>query len=344
MVVSAAGWAVTIGVIALLLAFDLVLATLRPHAVGYREAAVWSVLYIAAAVVFGLVFASVVGWGYGAEYFAGYLVEKSLSVDNLFVFVIIMSTFAVPREHQQRVLIFGIIVALALRAVFIALGAALLSLLSFMFVIFGLLLVWTAVRLFLHRDRDPDIQGNPLVRVSRRVLPVTDTYQGGQLIARVSGRRVVTPLFMVFIAIGGTDLLFALDSIPAVFGVTNQAYIVFVANAFALLGLRALYFLVTGLLDRLVYLSGGLAVILAFIGVKLILHWGHGLSSGVPEISTPVSLGVIAVILAVTIVASLIKSRRDPTARAHPGAVLRSTPRASAERRHSGGDREYLQS
>jgi TerC family integral membrane protein len=321
-VVTAAGWAVTIGVIALLLTFDLVLATVRPHAVGYREATLWSVSYIVVAVVFGLVFGSLVGWQHGAEYFAGYLVEKSLSIDNLFVFVIIMTTFAVPREHQQRVLTFGIIAALALRAVFIALGATLLSLLSFMFVIFGLLLVWTAVRLFRHRDQDPEIGNNPLVRISRRFLPVTDGYAGGRLISRDRGRRVVTPLFIVFIAIGGTDILFALDSIPAVFGVTDQAYIVFVANAFALLGLRALYFLVGGLLDRLVYLSGGLAVILAFIGVKLILHWGHGLDPRVPEISTAVSLGVIAAVLAVTTVASLVKSRRDPTARAHAGAVL----------------------
>ncbi|HEY1323899.1 MAG TPA: TerC/Alx family metal homeostasis membrane protein [Streptosporangiaceae bacterium] len=335
MVVTAAGWAVTIGVIAVLLAFDLLLATVRPHAVGYREAAAWSAFYIAVAVVFGLVFASVVGWGYGAEYFAGYLVEKSLSVDNLFVFVIIMATFAVPREHQQRVLTFGIIAALALRAVFIALGAALLSLLSFMFVIFGLLLLWTAVRLFRHRDQDPDIENNALVRSSRRILPVTDSYAGGRLFSRERGRRVVTPLFLVFIAIGGTDILFALDSIPAVFGVTDQAFIVFAANAFALLGLRALYFLVTGLLDRLVYLSSGLALILAFIGVKLILHWGHGLDHRVPEISTALSLVVIGVVLAVTTVASLIKSRRDPAARAHAGAVLGGPPRVPDEQRSS---------
>ena len=255
MAVTAAGWALTIGVIVALLALDLVLATIRPHAVGYREAAAWSAFYIAVAVVFGLVFAGQAGWGYGAQYFAGYLVEKSLSVDNLFVFVIIMATFAVPREHQQRVLIFGIIAALALRAVFIALGAALLSLLSFMFLLFGLLLIWTAVRLYRHRDQDPDIGGNALVRMSRRILPVSDALRRGKLIARVGGRRVVTPLFIVFITIGGTDILFALDSIPAVFGVTSQPYIVFVANAFALLGLRALFFLVTGLLDRLVYLS-----------------------------------------------------------------------------------------
>jgi tellurite resistance protein TerC len=337
MVVTAFGWALTVGVIVALLAFDLLLATLRPHAVGYREAAVWSAFYIAVAVVFGVVFASLVGWGYGAEYFAGYLVEKSLSVDNLFVFVIIMAAFAVPREHQQRVLIFGIIAALVLRVVFIALGAALLSLLSFMFVIFGLLLLWTAVRLFRHRDQDPDVGNNALIRASRRILPVSDTYDGGRLISRAGGRRVVTPLSIVAIAIGGTDILFALDSIPAVFGVTDQPYIVFTANAFALLGLRALFFLVTGLLDRLVYLSSGLALILAFIGVKLVLHWGHGLDPRVPEISTALSLIVIAAVLAITTVASLIKSRRDPTARAHAGAVIGAPSRpAAGEHRPSG--------
>jgi tellurite resistance protein TerC len=336
--VTAAGWALTVGVIVALLALDLLVATVRPHAVGYREATAWSVFYITVAVVFGLVLASQVGWGYGAQYFAGYIVEKSLSADNLFVFVIIMATFAVPREHQQRVLIFGIIASLVLRAVFIAVGAALLSLLSFMFLIFGLLLLWTAVQLYRHRGEDPDVENNALVRVSRRILPVTGTYDGGRLISRAGGRRVVTPLFIVFITIGGTDILFALDSIPAVFGVTDQPYIVFVANAFALLGLRALFFLVTGLLDRLVYLSGGLALILAFIGVKLILHWGHGIDPRVPEITTAVSLAVIAVVLGVTTVASLIKSRRDPAARAHAGAVLGTPPPAAPdEHRPTGG-------
>jgi tellurite resistance protein TerC len=335
--VTAAGWALTVGVILALLAVDLVLATLRPHAVGYREAAAWSVFYIAVAVIFGLVFASQAGWGYGSEYFAGYIVEKSLSVDNLFVFVIIMTTFAVPARHQQRVLIFGIIAALVMRAVFIALGAALLSLLSFMFAVFGLLLIWTAVRLYRHRGEDPDVQDNPLVRASRRILPVSDAYAGGKLITRAGGRRVATPLFIVFLTIGGTDILFALDSIPAVFGVTGQPYIVFAANAFALLGLRALFFLVTGLLDRLVYLSGGLALILAFIGVKLILHWGHGLDHRVPEITTAVSLIVIGVVLTVTTVASLAKSRGDPSARAHAGTVIGApTQDGSGERRPSG--------
>lgn len=322
MEVTTLGWAVTIGVIVALLALDLILGTIRPHVVGFREAIGWSVFYIAVAVAFGVVFAGIVGWDYGTQYFAGYIVEKSLSVDNLFVFVIILSTFAVPREHQHKVLTFGIIAALALRVVFIVLGATLLNTFSFMFLLFGLLLAWTAVQLFRHRNEDPDVEDNVLVRATRRLLPVTDQYVGGKLIARLDGRRVVTPLLVVLIVIGGTDILFAMDSIPAVFGVTREPYIVFVANAFALLGLRALYFLVTGLLDRLVYLSTGLALILGFIGVKLILHWGHeDLDPKIPEVSTPVSLIVIAGVLAVTTVASLIKARRDPTARAHAGVV-----------------------
>jgi tellurite resistance protein TerC len=331
--VTAVGWTVTIAVIVGLLALDFVVATVRPHAVGYLEAAAWSGFYIAVAVIFGLILGTISGWDFGAQYFAGYVVEKSLSVDNLFVFVIIMSTFAVPREHQQKVLIAGIIATLALRAVFIALGATLLSLLSFMFLLFGLLLIWTAVRLYRHRNEDPDISDNALVRSARRILPVTDSYVGGKLTTRVDGRLMVTPLFIVFVTIGGTDILFALDSIPAVFGVTREAYIVFVANAFALLGLRALFFLVTGLLDRLVYLSAGLALILAFIGVKLILHWAHGLSDNVPEISTAISLAVIGAVLSVTIVASLIKSRREPAARAHAGTVLGSPAHPDHETR-----------
>jgi tellurite resistance protein TerC len=331
--VTALGWAVTIGVIVALLALDLILGTIRPHAVGFREATAWSVFYIAAAIVFGVIFANQVGWGYGTEYFAGYIVEKSLSVDNLFVFVIIMSTFAVPEKHQHKVLTFGILIALVLRVIFIALGATLLAAFSFMFLVFGLLLVYTAVQLFRHRDEDPEVEDNALVKATRRVLPVSGEYIGGKLVTRLDGRRVVTPLFVVLIAIGSTDLLFALDSIPAVFGVTEQPYIVFVANAFALLGLRALFFLVKGLLDRLVYLSTGLSLILAFIGVKLILHWAHtDLSPAVPEIGTPVSLAVIVAVLIVTTVASLIKVRRDPAARAHAGSLRGHDDRSAAER------------
>ncbi|GEL22622.1 tellurium resistance protein TerC [Pseudonocardia sulfidoxydans NBRC 16205] len=320
--IGALWWGATIGLVVLLLAIDLVAAAARPHRVGFREAVLWSLFYIAVAVAFGVVFWMTAGAQFGTEFFAGYIVEKSLSVDNLFVFVIIMSTFAVPEEHQHKVLTFGIVLALIMRAIFIAIGATLLNYFSFMFLLFGLLLVYTAVQLFRHRDEDPDVEDNGLVKVARRILPVTDEYDGGKLFTRLNGRRMVTPLFIVLVAIGGIDLLFALDSIPAVFGVTSEAFIVFAANAFALLGLRALFFLVKGLLDRLVYLSTGLAVILAFIGVKLILHWLHvDIAPSVPEIPTPLSLGVIVGILVVVTVASLIKTRNDPSAKAHAGSL-----------------------
>jgi TerC family integral membrane protein len=320
--ISGLTWGVTIALVLGLLAVDLVLAAMRPHKVGFSEAVAWSVFYIGVAVAFGIWFAAAYGGDAGTQYFAGWIVEKSLSVDNLFVFVIIMTTFAVPDRHQHKVLTFGIILALIMRAAFIAVGAALLSLFSVVFLFFGLLLIYTAVQLFRHRDEDPDVESNAVVRTARRLLPVTEDFVEGKLVTKVDGRRMVTPLFIVLIAIGGIDLLFALDSIPAVFGVTDEAFIVFAANAFALLGLRALFFLVKGLLDRLVYLSTGLALILAFIGVKLILHWAHtDISPAVPEISTPVSLGVIVVVLAVVTVASLVKTRKDPTVTAHAGSI-----------------------
>ena len=254
-------------------------------------------------------------------------------MDNLFVFVVIMSTFAVPAEHQQRVLTFGILVALVMRAIFIALGAALISAFSFMFLIFGLLLVFTAVQLFRHRDQDPDVEDNVLVRLTRRLIPVTDELPRRPHARPLDGRRVATPLFIVLVAIGSSDILFALDSIPAVFGVTEEAFIVFAANAFALLGLRALYFLVTGLLDRLVYLSTGLSLILGFIGVKLLLHYGHLQNDAVPEISTP----HVAARDRVRAGASpssrrCSRPRRDPSARAHAGS-LRDTREDDQRRR-----------
>jgi tellurite resistance protein TerC len=319
--VTTTAWAVTIGLILALLALDLLVSGRRPHAVGFREAVAWSVFYIGVALAFGVVFGVLAGWDFGAQYFAGYIVEKSLSVDNLFVFVVIMSAFVVPEEHQPKVLTFGILVALVLRAIFIALGAALLAAFSFMFLIFGLVLVFTAVQLFRHRDEDPEIEDNAVVRIVRWAIPVTTDYVGGSLFTRIDGKRAATPLFIVLVSIGSTDILFALDSIPAVFGVTEEAYIVFVANAFALLGLRALFFLVTGLLDRLVYLSTGLSIVLAFIGVKLALHWGHLQDDSIPEISTGTSLLVILVVLTITTVASLAKVRRDPAARAHAGSL-----------------------
>jgi tellurite resistance protein TerC len=330
--ISAVEWALTIGLILALLAVDLIVAAARPHRVGFREATAWSLFYILVAVGFGVWFALQHGSDFGTEYFAGYVVEKSLSVDNLFVFVIIMTTFAVPERHQHKVLTFGIALALVMRAIFIALGAALLALFSFMFLLFGLLLIYTAVQLFRHRDEDPDIEDNVVVRAARRVLPITDEYVGGRLTARIDGRRMVTPLLVVLIAIGSIDLLFALDSIPAVFGVTEEPYIVFTANAFALLGLRALFFLVKGLLDRLVYLSTGLSLILAFIGVKLILHWGHvDIDQQIPEIPTSLSLAVIIMVLVTVTVASLVKTRRDPTAKAHPGSLRAHQPPQGSE-------------
>ncbi|WP_306362411.1 TerC family protein [Nocardia sp. CC227C] len=335
--ISTLTWIVTIGLILALLAVDLIVAAVKPHRVGFREATIWSVFYILVAVAFGVWLAWQYGSGLGAEFFAGYVVEKSLSVDNLFVFVIIMTTFAVPEEHQHKVLTFGIVLALIMRAIFIALGATLLALFSFMFLLFGLLLIYTAVQLFRHRDQDPEVDDNVMVRAARRFLPITDDYVGGKLTTRVDGRRMVTPLFIVLLAIGSIDLLFALDSIPAVFGVTREPYIVFAANAFALLGLRALFFLVKGLLDRLVYLSTGLSLILAFIGAKLILHWAHvDIDDRVPEIPTSVSLGVIITILVVVTVASLIKTRQDPTAKAHAGS-LRAHPDQQRDRQGQPG-------
>lgn len=319
--VSTTAWLATVAAVIVLFAVDLGLAVARPHEVGFREAVLASAFYIAVAVVFGVVFGTVAGWEYGGEYFAGYILEKSLSVDNLFVFVVIMTTFAVPRRHQQRVLIIGIFLALVLRVVFILLGAALLETFSFMFLLFGLLLVFTAVQLFRHRDEDPSVDDNVVVGFARRHLPLTDEYDEGKLVTRIDGRRFLTPLFLVLLAIGSADLLFALDSIPAIFGITEEVFIVFAANAFALLGLRALYFLVTGLLDRLVYLSSGLALILAFIGFKLGLHWGHIQNESVPEISTGFSLIVIGVVLTITTVASLVKSKQDPSMKAHAGAL-----------------------
>jgi tellurite resistance protein TerC len=319
--VTAAGWVLTLSPLAALFGWDLLRTSRRPHAVSFTEAVFWSLFYIAVAVLFGVAFGLLAGWDFAAQYFAGYIVEKSLSVDNLFVFLIIMSTFAVPAEQQARALTIGIVTALALRAIFIGAGAALLDAFSVMFVVFGAALIATGIQLFRHRNEDPSVDDNILVAGARRLLPLSNRYDGARMITRSSGRRVLTPLFLVLLAIASTDLLFALDSIPAVFGVTQHAYIVFVANAFALLGLRPLFFLVSGLLDRLVYLSAALAVILVFIGVKLILHFVHLQEPSVPQVSTGVSLAVIVVLLGCATGASLIKAQADPTVRAHAGRL-----------------------
>jgi tellurite resistance protein TerC len=314
-------WALVIGAIMALIVVDLLTVSRKPHDVMFKEAAIWSIFYIGVAIAFGVWVWQTAGSQFGTEYFAAYLVEKSLSVDNLFVFIIILAQFAVPSIYHQRVLMFGVILALVLRAIFIAVGAAALAAFSFTFVIFGAILIWTGVGLFKHWDEDPSPEDNKLVKIVRKRIAMTDAYDGSKIFTRQNGKRIATPMFLVMIAIASTDLLFALDSIPATFGVTQEPFLVFAANAFALLGLRALYFLLKGLLDKLVYLSLGLSIILMFIGVKLIMTYVHEIWYEVPKIPTVVSLMVIALILIVSTVASLIKVKKDPSATAHPGRM-----------------------
>ncbi|MVA75473.1 TerC/Alx family metal homeostasis membrane protein [Auraticoccus sp. F435] len=313
-------WAVTIAVTIAFFVYEFYAHVRKPHEPTLGESARWSVFYIGLALLFGVGVGVVSGWTYGGEYFAGYLTEKALSVDNLFVFLIVMSAFAVPRMYQQKVLMIGIVIALIMRGAFIAVGAALIENFSWVFYIFGGFLLLLAVQ-----QARGGHQGNPadsrLMHLVRRVLPVTEEYHGDRLTVRQDGRRWATPLLLTIIAIGFVDLVFALDSIPAIYGLTSEAYIVFTANAFALMGLRQLYFLIGGLLERLVYLAQGLAVILAFIGVKLVLHALHVnelsfLNGGqpfgwAPEIPIWFSLLFIAATITVATVASLLKTRGD---------------------------------
>lgn len=319
--VNSTVWLVTVGLVIGLLLFDLLTSTRKPHDVSFKEATFWSIFYIAVAIGFGAWVWSEYGAQFGKEYFAAYVVEKSLSVDNLFVFLIILTNFAVPSIYHQRVLMVGIVLALIMRAIFIALGAAALNAFAFTFVIFGAILLWTGVKLFQHWDEDPDPKDNPIVRFAQKRIPFTNEYHGTKLFIKENGKRLATPLLIVMIAIGATDLLFALDSIPATFGVTQEPFLVFAANAFALLGLRALYFLIKNLVNKLIYLSLGLSFILIFIGVKLIMLWANKEFGIVPKIQTDVSLMVIGSILLISTVASLIKSKRDPSAKAHPGRM-----------------------
>jgi tellurite resistance protein TerC len=319
--VSLTTWLVVIGAILLLIFVDLVTVSRKPHEVKFKEAAGWSIFYIALAIGFGVWVWQSAGSVYGTEYFAAYLVEKSLSVDNLFVFIIILAQFKVPSIYHQKVLMIGVLLALVLRAIFIAVGAAALAAFSFTFVIFGAILIWTGFGLFKHWDEDPTPEDSILVKAISKRMTITKEFDGSKSFTKVDGKKVATPMFLVLIAIASTDLLFALDSIPATFGVTSEPFLVFAANAFALLGLRALYFLLKGLLDKLIYLSLGLSIILMFIGVKLIFTYLHETWSEVPKIPTLFSLAVIGVILTVSTVASLVKSKKDPTAHAHAGRV-----------------------
>ncbi|WP_333811566.1 TerC family protein [Timonella senegalensis] len=314
-------WIVTVALIVVMLTVDFVGHVRKPHAPSIKEAAVWSAIYIAIAVIFGGFIWAAYGSQMGTEYFAGYLTEKSLSLDNLFVFILIMAAFKVPREDQQKVLLFGIVVALIFRTIFILLGAAVIENYSWVFYIFGAFLVWTAIHQALPSKEEDEYHENALIRKLRTVLPLTDSYVGDRVFVKVDGKRMVTPMIIVMIAIGSADLLFAVDSIPAIFGLTQDPYLVFAANAFSLLGLRQLFFLVDGLLERLVYLNYGLAVILGFIGVKLVLHALHVNELpfinggqpvlGAPEITIGTSMAVIVGTLVVTTIASLIKDKSD---------------------------------
>jgi tellurite resistance protein TerC len=315
-------WALTIVAIVGMLVFDFVGHVRTPHAPTLRESAVWSAVYVGIAVVFGLLVLWFWGAQYGGEYFAGFITEKSLSVDNLFVFVLIMASFAVPRELQQKVLLFGIAFALVLRTIFILVGAAAIENFSWIFYLFGGFLIWTAwVQAKGGHSHDEEFKENGVLRLARRILPTTEEYHSDRMVVKLRGKRYITPLAIALVAIASADVLFAVDSIPAIFGLTQETYLVFTANAFALLGLRQLFFLIDGLLDRLVYLSYGLAVILGFIGLKLLIHALHKndlpfINGGehvtvIPEVPTWLSLTVILVTLLVTTVASLAKNRRD---------------------------------
>ncbi|BCJ42770.1 tellurium resistance protein [Actinoplanes ianthinogenes] len=317
--VSGVVWLLTVlGIVGLLL-FDFFVHVRRAHVPRLREAALWTSIYVSIAILFGAGVWVFGGSEMGTEYFAGYVTEEALSVDNLFVFLLLLGSFKVPRADQQKVLLVGIAVSLVARTAFIFLGAALINSFAWIFYLFGAILLITAGNLVRgHGDESDEAPDNIVIRLARRVLRTSDTYDGDKLVTYRDGKRVLTPMLLVMVAIGGTDILFALDSIPAIFGLTQNVYLVFTATAFSLLGLRQLYFLIDGLLDRLVYLSYGLAAILALIGVKLVLHAMHqnnvpfindGEPIGVTEIPTLASLGIIVAVLLITVVASLLSPK-----------------------------------
>ncbi|MFF0436627.1 TerC/Alx family metal homeostasis membrane protein [Streptomyces sp. NPDC004327] len=311
--VSVTLWVLTILGLAALISVDFFIGR-KPHDVSVKEAGIWTVVWIVLAGLFGLgllVFGNSQASG---EFFAGFITEKSLSVDNLFVFVLIMAKFSVPSHLQQRVLLVGVLIALVLRAIFIAAGAAIITSFSWVFYLFGAFLIYTAWKLIKEAradEEEEEFEENRLLKSIEKKFGVADRYHGTKLFIRDHGKRVLTPLMVVMLAIGTTDVLFALDSIPAIFGLTQDPYIVFTANAFALMGLRQLYFLIGGLLKKLVHLSYGLSVILGFIGVKLVLHALHESGVHVPEISIPFSLAVICGVLIVTTITSLLATRKQ---------------------------------
>jgi tellurite resistance protein TerC len=308
-------------VLVLILAADIFIAYRRPHIPSTRESALWIGFYVVLALIFAAVLWVMGDVEHAGQFVAGWLTEYSLSVDNLFVFLLIMGRFSVPRKYQQEILMVGIILALVFRGIFIVLGAQLIANFSWIFYIFGAFLLYTAANQAFTNHDDEEQNENRLIRFLRKRIAITDGYEGAKLKTTVDGRRMFTPVLIVFIALGTTDLVFALDSIPAIFGITQEPFLVFTANVFALMGLRQLYFLLGDLVDKLVYLKYGIAFILAFIGVKLFAHalhenevpfinGGHGVEWA-PEIPTPVSLGVIVLSMAVAVIASVIKLQAD---------------------------------
>ena len=310
-------WAATLAVLLGLLVTDFVI-THRPHDVPMREAVRWTVFYLTLPVAFGLLLWPLYGSTASMEFFTGWVVEKSLSVDNLFVFMLLLAACAVPPALAQRVLLYGIVGALVLRAVFIALGAAVISAGSWAFLVFGAILLVTAAKVMRDavsgHEQAVDIDAMRSVRLLRRLMPVTTDFEGAKLTVRRAGRRALTPMALVVVAVFMTDIVFAVDSVPAVYGVTEDPYIVFATNAFALLGLRALYFVLHNALSRLRHLNHGLAIILAFIGVKLVLHWAHKVWSPVPDVPTPLSLAVILGVLTTVTITSIRANRREERA------------------------------
>ena len=328
-------WIVTVSAFFAVYTAEFIYAKKHPHVVKFREAAIWVVVYISAAILFGIGIWFVKGQASGVEFFAGWITEYSLSVDNLFVFVIILSAFAVPAIYQQEVLQVGIIGALVLRFLFIIVGAAAIAKFSWIFFLFGAFLLYTAYKLASNHGTESDPSQNKVLKLAEKYLPDTPKYHEGAFRVKIDGKKYFTPLFVVMIAIFTTDILFALDSIPAIFGLTEDPYIVFTANAFALMGLRQMYFMLDGLLDRLIYLSYGLSVILGFIGIKLILHAAHenGFKSA-PEITTPISLAVIIGVLAITVFASLRQTKLHPELAHKPGQKAAGSAIADIKRDH----------
>ncbi|MBT2438706.1 TerC/Alx family metal homeostasis membrane protein [Streptomyces sp. ISL-36] len=331
--VSMTLWVLTILGLSALIAIDFLIGR-KPHDVSIKEAGTWTIVWIVLAALFGLGLLFFGNSQASGEFFAGFITEKSLSVDNLFVFVLIMAKFSVPSHLQQRVLLIGVLIALVLRAIFIAAGAAIIASFSWVFYLFGAFLIFTAWKLIQEArsdEEEDEFEENRLLKSIEKKFGVADKYHGTKLFLKVNGKRVLTPLMVVMLAIGTTDVLFALDSIPAIFGLTQDPYIVFTANAFALMGLRQLYFLIGGLLKKLVHLSYGLSVILGFIGVKLVLHALHESGVHVPEISIPFSLAVICGVLIVTTITSLIASKKQAEREAAEGADADGKPVTAGE-------------